>query len=69
MQVAAEISKKRSLEDNALNRPAKRIRSTTSHRCNTGDTYKQQSQVNRTANGDSKLSVSEGKVQATLIGT
>src|SRR4051812_7859940 len=68
IQFAAEISK-RSLEDNALNQPAKRIRSTTSHRRHTGDTYKRPSQVNRTVNGDSKLSVSEGKVQATPIGT
>ena len=69
MQVAAKISKKRSLEENRSNQPVKRICSTTSHRCHTGDTYKRLSQINREANGDSILLVVEGKVQATPIST
>jgi hypothetical protein len=68
-QVAAKISKKRSLKENALNRPAKTIPLTTYHRRHTGDTYEQLSQVDRAANGDSGPSVSEGKVQEPPIGT
>ena len=69
MQAAVEISKKRSLEDNALDRPVKRVYSSTSHKRRTGDTNKRPSRVNRTANRDSQLLVLEGKVQAIPVGT
>ena len=61
MQAAAEISKKRSLEDNTLDQRAKTIPLTTSYRRYTSDTYKQLNQVNKTANRDSEPLVLKGK--------